>query len=230
MAECSIEELIVWCDEKDTDGHSLGIKWSGGGGDGGIEFLVDAQESTEPQAKMLTDMMSDAIGYGWWVGNNLSSGYAKYNPDRHLFKGKFVVNDFEDLDEKELECNIPIRISKSKIFHDIHISIDGEELSVSYFSDSGESIEEDEDLRNISKYIEKEIFNEIESQFPYIAHLGYSYGIEISREDFEVEGNDLVYTIEKFPFCIVKVNKRFITLDLQKLLDKSSKGKQGKEK
>lgn len=229
MAEYSIEDLIAWCDKKVKEGNSLSIEWSGGGDDGAVSFLVDNKECEEPQAEVLADMMSDAIGYGWWNGDSVTSGRAEYNPESHLFKGENSVLNYEFPEEVGLVCNIPVRIPKSKTFSEITVEIINEEFSVSFFSESGETIEEDELLTAVSNFMVAELFKEIERQFPYIEHLGYSYVLEIGREDFSEEGEDLVFTIKEFSINIVKTTEEETTLDLMKILDKSNRENKNKE-
>lgn len=155
MAENSIEELITWCDKKAEKGHSLFIKWGGGGGDADIDFLIDDQECMEPQAKILTDLMSEELGYGWWNGNDLASGQVKYNPKKKVFKGKYTFIDFDFPEKIDLVINFQLKIPKSYIFNEVCITFEIEEITLSLYSDSDEMIEEDTVIKKIKKDLEE---------------------------------------------------------------------------
>jgi len=225
MAEYSIEELIAWCDKKAEKGHSLFIKWGGGGGDADIDFLIDEKECKAPQAKKLIDLMNEELGYGWWNGNGINSGEVKYNPKSHLFKGENSVIDFDFPEEIDLVFNFQLKIPKSYIFNEVCITFDNEEITLSLSSDSDEIIEEDKVLQKIKKELEVVILKEINNRFPDFYCLD-NYEVDpIYRDQFKEEGDNLVYNIEEIPLSIIKYISEEISLDLKKILKKSKKTK-----
>lgn len=220
MAEYTIEDLIAWCDKKAEKGHSLFIKWGGGGGDADIDFLIDDQECKESQAKILTDLMSEELGYGWWNGNGLASGEVKYNPKKKLFNGEYSFIDFDFPEEIDLVINFQLKIPKSYIFNEVCITFEIEEITLSLSSDSNEIIEEDKVLQKIKKDLEVVILKEINNRFPDFYCLD-NYEVDpISRDQFIEEGDNLVYNIEEIPLSIIKYNSEDISLDLKNSLNK----------
>ncbi len=223
MAEQSIEELIAWCDKKAEKGHSLFIKWGGGGGDADIDFLIDDQECMEPQAKKLIELMNEELGYGWWNGNGLVSGELNYNPKLHLFKGEKSVIDFDFPEEIDLVCNFQLKIHKSKIFNEVFITLENEEITLSLYSDSYEIIKEDKVIKKIKKDLEKVILKEINNNFPDFYCFDYYEIDPIYKDQFIEEGDNLVYNIDRLTINIIKYISKDISLDLRKILKKSKK-------
>lgn len=214
------KSLVQWCDEQVAQGKEIGIGWEGGGDSGWCYFMIDGSQvnNTEYTTEMeqLIDMMDDELDYGSWAGEFSANGEAIYSPEKKAFVGIDYYSEDETI---QRNCDIPIRIPKHLWFDSIEYNIQDEEANTefAFVIRNGFLTEEHEALTShLEQYLQTRVQEEIDS-FIHDSHREYRsmwQNDRINRNDFEEQGDDLVYVIGELGIGTMDSSDKDVYLEL----------------
>lgn len=215
----SIADIIAWCDKQAADGLKLELCWEGGGDSGWVYFELDESSAEGEEIEALVDMMYNELDYGCWAGEFSASGRAEYNPETKCFDGVDHYS-YEDWDTLTLENPIEIRVPKSFGFDDFEYNFEGNyeddlRVETTFHIVNGfitpEMIEFEKELN---------FLEQIDAEFKEVPNVRYlNEHKSISRNQFEEDGEFLVYKIETCGYSTETDEPRDVIIDLQERLN-----------
>lgn len=217
----TFQQLMDWCDKKAAEGAELAIKWDGGNDSGWVHFEVDGADCNEPEAECLVDMMYDQLDYGSWAGDFSADGEAIYNAETKVFEG---IDYYNETEYTKASANIEIRVPKHIPFATLAFQTDGEDVSTSVQFDVRNSFVHP-DTNAIQVILEEHLHTEIEKAINEdlkVTRHEYEgcYGdYTIPREDFKVDGDELVHVLTLVDYSFFNTTERSMIINLAELLE-----------
>lgn len=228
MSEYSIEEIMLWCDQKTQEGHEISLEWSGGGDDGWVEVKIDGYKSDDPEAEDIEQLLTDQIGYDWWIGDVSASGEALYDSSTKTFRGVHTTEcdayffhenngSMEVVFTKTVDCVVQISLPKTLSIRWCHFMIRKleEDTYVAIVGGADGLKRLDDNIEN-AMAVREQIIDGIGDDFEDF----YDIDFVIDKEEFVEEENNLVYqntvSIEVRGRSIEELT---IEIDLPKLLN-----------
>jgi len=226
MSELNIKEIMAWCDRNAHEGHSLSMKFWGGGKYGSsTQVIANDVKCDEPEFEKLIEMLEEEVGYEWWHAVLFVEGEATYDPVTKAFRGEYTDVGNEDVEAK---CDIEFRIPKTVDFDMMDISVRNWLSDIPYivahFTKSGEDVTTmyEEVIRSLDETLPPLIMDAVSAEYgDRVIKEHYTAYIN-SREEFDVDGDDLVYHMNTLAFSLAKIYKKEIVIDLQKLLSEGN--------
>lgn len=218
--EITIKQILDWCLKKTQEGSEVILKWDGGGDSGWVHLEVDEQDSSDPEAERLVDMMYDQLDYGSWAGEFSASGEAPFDAETQMFQG---TDYYTETDSTVATAKIEIRIPKHIHFDDIDINTQDEEcnVDVSFGIRNGFDHPDTESLAKeletmLSEKILEAAIADVEDENDID---GFWENYQIFRTDFTEEGNDLVHVMEDITYSKRHTTENDVEIDLKQLLE-----------
>jgi hypothetical protein len=217
----TLQELLDWCDKKAAEGKQLDIVWDGGGDSGWVHFEIDEEDCTEPEAEELVDMMYDLLDYGSWAGEFFASGTATYDAETKTFEG---IDSYSETEGTSCEAEIVIRVPKSLPFTMLNIRTQDENVDVdaNFFITNGFVHPDYTKIQNeLNESLQSEFSEAIDKDLDKTSQEFDScwHNYEIPREQFEVDGDDLVHTIKQVHYTFHCHTDRDMSINLAELLE-----------
>ena len=116
------KSALEWCEEQHKLGKELKFTWDGGGDSGWVEFYVDSNPATGPQADKLIDDVYELLDYGSWAGEFSASGEAIYDDEKKAFIG---TDTYQEIETRPYKADVHFSVPKDIWFDDIVIRIEG---------------------------------------------------------------------------------------------------------
>jgi hypothetical protein len=207
-----------------AEGKKIKVTWEGGNDSGGYSLFVDEVEVNYGDAFFdeVVDFISDTIDYGSWAGDYSADGVVYYKADEGAFigEGKETESDSGCLEDISIE----IRLPKALNFDSFEIITQGthcwEELSTDckFIISNGPVFPEHVQIENdMNNYVMESITHILETdEACKDEEIGWvSNDWFISREEFEEDGDELVYVIDNiyFNYNNTKYQSHHITIN-----------------
>jgi len=226
MSDLNIKDIIAWCDRNSQEGHRLSMGFRGCGKYGGSrELIADGVECHDPEAGQLEMILWEEMGIEWWHAVLFVEGEATYDPVTKAFRGEYTEVGDEDVEAK---CDIEFRIPKTVDFDTMDISVRNWLSDIPYivahFTKSGEDVTTmyEEVIRSLDETLPPLIMDAVSAEYgDRVIKEHYTTYIN-SREEFDVDGDDLVYHMNTLEFSLAKIYNKEIVIDLQKLLSEGN--------
>ena len=218
--EITIKQILDWCLKKTEEGSEVVLKWDGGGDSGWVHIEVDGEDSSDPEAESLVDMMYDQLDYGSWAGEFSASGEAPFDPDTKMFQG---TDYYTETDSTDAKANIEIRIPKHIHFDDVDIETQDEEcnVNVTFGIRNGFDHPDTESLvKELETMLSEKILEAAKADVEDEDDIdGFWENYQIFRTDFTEDGNDLVYVIEHITYSKRETSENYVEINLEELLE-----------
>lgn len=221
--ELSIQDIINWCDEQSEQGHDVSLKWEGGGDSGWVYLEVDGESTNCEEARWLIEKMYDTLDYGSWAGEYSVNGEAVYNSDTKEFEGTDYFSIEDDLTFSPKK-SFTVRVPKKCNFDSIVLNCEGESYEFLYeislrngFISSELTTVMDSQIELLNKWSE-EVLEELMGCENNEIVSGYET-YELTRDEFEEDGDDYVYDITHFTYRIYDTSETGICINLLELLE-----------
>lgn len=209
--------IIKFCDELTQSGNELAITWEGGGDSGFCELKLNDESIDEPKeiVDQILNLAYDTLGYSSFDGNFSTSGKALYDTEFKCFVG----TDYYEYSESDIHnCNIQIRIPESLWFESIRIQYEADsdgimyEANFEFLIDNGPRALVHENLEaKIKEQLEILLQKEIDG-IPHLNNIWEEF--TVARDEFENDGDDLVYHIEEIGYSYYKQDPTEICISL----------------
>jgi hypothetical protein len=218
--DITIKQILDWCLKKTEEGSEVILQWDGGGDSGWVHLEVDGEDSNDPEAERLIDMMYDQLDYGSWAGEFSASGEAPFDPETQMFQG---TDYYTETDTESVKTKIEIRIPKHIHFDDIDINTQDEEcnVDVTFGIRNGFDHPETESVaKQLSEMIQEKIVEAAKLDVDDEDEIdGYWGNYQIFRTDFTEEGNEIVYILEDVEYSRRSTTENYVEIDLKQLLE-----------
>jgi hypothetical protein len=221
--EFTIKDLMNWCDAQVAAGKLLEIKWEGGGDSGWVHFEIDGEDSSEPEAEALVDIMYNQLDYGSWAGEFSASGTATYDPATKSFLG---TDNYSEDESKNFDCHITFKVPKHIPFD--RMWIDGDidsKVSVIFNLDNGFIHPETDAVRCV---IEDLLTKEFDIVYDNLLgstdeEISNTYqNISFERKDFKEEEDYLVGVIKEYSYSVNFYDPRDVEICLEDMLEETN--------
>lgn len=218
--EITIKQILEWCLKKTQEGSEVILKWDGGGDSGWVHLEVDQEDSNDPEAERLIDMMYDQLDYGSWAGEFFASGEAPFDAETQMFKG---TDYYTDTDTTNVKTKIEIRVPKHIHFDNIDINTESEDcdVDVTFGIRNGFDHPNIESLtKELETMLSEEILEAAKDDVDDESEIGGFWSdYNIFRSDFKEDGDDLVYILEDIQFSKRFTTDKYVEINLQELLE-----------
>ncbi len=217
--EISIKQILDWCMKKHEEGSEIVLKWDGGGDSGWVHIEVDSEDSNDPEAERLVDMMYDQLDYGSWAGEFSASGEAPFDPDTKMFQG---TDYYTETDSTVAEAKIEIRVPKHIHFDDIHINTQDENCSVDVTLGIRNGFDHPDSegvVKQLEEMLSEAIYEAAKADVDDEDDIdGFWEEYAIFRTDFTEDGSDLVHVIENITYSKRYTSEKYVEINLEELL------------
>jgi len=191
------------------EGKEIKVTWEGGNDSGGYNVFIGGEEIgyEEDLFNEIVDVVSDTIDYGSWAGDYFADGSVRYNKDEGAFigEGKDTVSDGGCL----VNISIEVRVPKALNFDFFNIDSEGTfcwgELATNarFIINNGPVFTEHTKVESdVEEHIRESIHHLLETdQATRDEEIGWVHNDwMIAREDFEEDGDDLLFIIDNIDF------------------------------
>jgi hypothetical protein len=218
--EITIKQILDWCLKKTQEGSEVILKWDGGGDSGWVHLEVDEEDSSDPEAEKLIDMMYDQLDYGSWAGEFSASGEASFDPETQMFQG---TDYYTENDSQSVETNIEIRIPKHIHFSDLEIHTEDLDCTVTVTFGIRNGFDHP-DAKDLATQLEERLSTEfIEAAKDDVDDEsnieGFYETYNLFRSDFTEDGDDLVYIMKEILYNKSFTTENYVEINLQELLE-----------
>ena len=218
--EITIKQILDWCLKKTEEGSEVVLKWDGGGDSGWVHIEVDGEDSTDPEAERLVDMMYDQLDYGSWAGEFSASGEAPFDAETQMFQG---TDYYSETDSTNVKTKIEIRVPKHIHFDDIDINTQDEDCNVDVtfgIRNGFDHPDTDSLARELETMLSEKILEAAKADVEDEDDIdGFWENYQIFRSDFTEEGNDLVHVMEDITYSKRHTTENYVEIDLKQLLE-----------
>lgn len=219
----TIKDLMNWCDAQVAEGKFLEIKWEGGGDSGWVYFEIDGEQTSEPEAEALVDMIYSQLDYGSWAGEFSASGSATYDPITKSFQGE---DNYSEEEGKTFDCHITVKIPKHIPFDRVLIeAYESNKTSVNLTIANGFDHPERIVVQQI---LEEQLTKEFEAVLEQVEgstdeEIASSYQwVTFERENLTEEGEYLVGVIEDYCYSVHVYDPRDVDICLEEMLEETN--------
>lgn len=207
-----------YCDLLTKDGNQLAVIWSGGGGEGDGEILLNDNpvETESGMAQALIDLVGKHFDYGYFDGNFSSDAKVIYNPQTKRLEG---IEEYSEVRSDIKDCVIEFFLPKDLWFDRMEISIDTDSSSV--LSCSSQFIMTNGPLTNahadFQNKVAEVILQEIRNEMKPVEHFqGIWKTLNISRNDFTEKGTYLSFAINSYEYFFSYKERKKVKITLGK--------------
>lgn len=211
------KSILQWCKEQHDAGKELTLRWEGGGDSGWCYFEIDGSQVENEYTTALVEHMYDVLDYGSWAGEFNASGEATYNPDTNSFVG---TDYYGEDSHSTMDADVKISIPKELWFDQLHIECEcyydgGANVHVQFHVKNGFLLGEHAAYCEI---LEKELLEKFDNLFSNYQgpdeFRGCNESWFISRDEFRIEEDMLVYTMETIEIQTISEDDRPIVMEL----------------
>jgi hypothetical protein len=219
--DLSIKEILDWCMKKHEEGSEIILKWDGGGDSGWVHLEVDGEDSNDPEAERLIDMMYEQLDYGSWAGEFSASGEAPFDADTKMFQG---TDYYTETDTTSAKCNIEIRIPKYIHFDELEIHTEDENChtTCTFGIRNGFDHPEAEDFcKKLAEQLQEQFVAAAEADADDADDIdGFWETYSLFRDsDFTVDGDYLVHTMTSIEYSQRTTSENYVEINLEELLE-----------
>lgn len=194
------------------------------GDSGWVYFEIDDEQTSEPEADALVDMMYSQLDYGSWAGEFSASGTATYDADTKSFIG---TDNYSEDEGKSFDCHISFKIPKHIPFDRIWIEGNSDnKASVNFTLDNGFRHPETDAVQSVIEELLSEEFDKV-----YDNLLGSTddeisscyQSLNFERKELKEEGDYLVGLIEEYDYTVNVYDPRDVEICLDDMLEETNK-------
>lgn len=219
----TLKDLMNWCDAQVAEGKLLEIKWEGGRDSGWVYFEIDGEQTSEPEAEALVDMMIDQLDYGSWAGEFSASGTATYDPITKSFQG---TDNYSEEEYKDFDCHITFKIPKHIPFDEMWLEAkEGSTCSVNFTLANGFRHPDTNAVETVLQSLLTKDFLKVLEQVEGSTdeELSGSYqSHRFDRKDLKEEGEYLVGVITEYSYSVNVYNPHDVDICLEEMLEETN--------
>lgn len=216
MTNYNCAAMTKRCDQLTQGGDKLSIAWDGGNDSGWVYLKLN-----DNQIELMTDideqlirLAEDVLSYGSFDGDFSVDGEAIYNPELKCFEGTDTYcGKLQDLKECAIEIRVPESIWFDRLELRIEIYDDFDQNATAFLRVLNGPFPRGYDKLEIA--ISNSVKSALDEEIRTIEEFrGVWEAYSIPRKEFQKNGRDIVYVLNKFEYSYGYVKETDVTIPL----------------